>query len=102
MGYITRVRVQATQIYLDWINSLRDRTARARIQMRVDRLFTAILDSTARSLPVSASSRLMSDPDIGCVLRRTLRRGGHLAGGDKSTQQQDIRAALALAKDLRS
>ena len=32
------MRVQVTQIYLDWINSLRDRTARARIQMCVDRL----------------------------------------------------------------
>lgn len=32
------MRVQLTQIYLDWINALKDRTIRARIQVRVDRL----------------------------------------------------------------
>jgi putative addiction module killer protein len=32
------MRVEITQDYLDWINALKDRTARARIQMRVDRL----------------------------------------------------------------
>lgn len=32
------MRVQITQAYLDWINSLEDRAGRARIQMRVDRL----------------------------------------------------------------
>jgi putative addiction module killer protein len=32
------MRVQTTEIYLDWINSLKDRAGRARVQMRVDRL----------------------------------------------------------------
>jgi len=32
------MRVQITEIYRDWINSLKDRTGRARIQVRVDRL----------------------------------------------------------------
>ncbi|MFO1364488.1 MAG: type II toxin-antitoxin system RelE/ParE family toxin [Burkholderiales bacterium] len=27
-----------TEVYRDWINSLKDRTGRARIQVRVDRL----------------------------------------------------------------
>jgi hypothetical protein len=32
------MRVRTTEIYLDWINALKDKTARARIQVRVDRL----------------------------------------------------------------
>lgn len=32
------MRVQITEVYRDWINSLKDRAGRARIQVRVDRL----------------------------------------------------------------
>jgi putative addiction module killer protein len=32
------MRVQLTESYLAWINALKDRTVRARIQVRVDRL----------------------------------------------------------------
>jgi putative addiction module killer protein len=32
------MRVRLTEVYLDWINGLRDRSGRARIQVRVDRL----------------------------------------------------------------
>ena len=32
------MRVQITEVYRDWINSLKDRVGRARVQVRVDRL----------------------------------------------------------------
>jgi putative addiction module killer protein len=32
------MRVQMTEVYRDWINALKDRAGRARVQMRVDRL----------------------------------------------------------------
>ena len=32
------MRVDQTEAYLDWINTLKDRAGRARIQVRVDRL----------------------------------------------------------------
>ncbi len=32
------MRVQMTEAHRDWINALKDRTARARIQVRIDRL----------------------------------------------------------------
>jgi putative component of toxin-antitoxin plasmid stabilization module len=38
MGYTLLMRVRMTEVYRDWINSLRDRVGRARIQVRVDRL----------------------------------------------------------------
>ena len=32
------MRVQMTEVYLHWINALKDRVGRARIQVRIDRL----------------------------------------------------------------
>ena len=70
LGYNTPMLVKMTEVYRDWINSLRDRVGRARVQVRVDRL-------------------LHGNP------------GQHRdAGGDKSTQSQDIKTAIALAKNL--
>lgn len=38
MGYAISMRVEETVVYRKWINGLKDRTGRARIQFRVDRL----------------------------------------------------------------
>lgn len=38
MGYTYFMRVEETEAYRDWINGLKDRVGRARIQVRVDRL----------------------------------------------------------------
>jgi len=35
MGYNTRMRVQMTEIYRDWINSLKDLAGRARVDVDV-------------------------------------------------------------------
>jgi putative component of toxin-antitoxin plasmid stabilization module len=40
------MRVEMTEVYRDWINGLKDRTARARVQVRVDRLMQEIREST--------------------------------------------------------
>src|SRR5690242_5995529 len=37
-GYTPVMRVSMTEVYREWINDLKDRAGRARIQMRVDRL----------------------------------------------------------------
>jgi putative component of toxin-antitoxin plasmid stabilization module len=42
------MRVEMTEVYRDWINSLRDRVGRARVQVRVDRLAHGNLASTER------------------------------------------------------
>jgi putative addiction module killer protein len=38
MGYTYDMTVRVTEVYLDWINSLKDLAGRARIQVRIDRL----------------------------------------------------------------
>lgn len=96
-----RMRVQMTEVYHDWINSLQDRAGRARVQMRVDRLVNGnpgqhrIFAGGIRELKVNFGP--------GYRVYYTERRGELivlLAGGDKSTQQQDIKAAVLLAKNL--
>ena len=95
------MRVQTTEEYRDWINSLKDRVTRARIQVRVDRLvhgnpgqFRALTDGV---------SELKIDVGPGYRVYY-MERGGVLivllAGGDKSSQPQDIKAAIALAQGL--
>jgi putative addiction module killer protein len=101
MGYTVRMRVQITEVYRDWINGLKDRAGRARIQMRIDRLVHGN-PGQHRNL-TGGISELKVDFGPGYRVYYTERNGELiilLAGGDKSTQQQDIRSAIALAKNL--
>ena len=101
MGYNVRMRVQMTEVYRDWINSLEDRAGRARIQVHVDRLVHGN-PGQHRNLTGDVSE-LKIDFGPGYRVYYT-ERGGELilllAGGDKSTQEQDIKAAIALASNL--
>ena len=95
------MRVQMTEVYRDWINVLRDRAARARIQVRVDRLVHGN-PGQHRNL-TDGVCELKIDFGPGYRVYYTERAGELvilLAGGDKSTQQQDIKAAVALARNL--
>lgn len=95
------MRVQMTEVYRDWINALKDRAARARIQVRVDRL--AYGNPGQHRNLTGGVSELKIDFGPGYRVYYT-ERGGELiillAGGDKYTQQQDIKAAISLAKNL--
>jgi putative addiction module killer protein len=95
------MRVRMTEVYRDWINSLEDRAGRARIQVRVDRL---VHGNPAQHRNLTGDvSELKIDFGPGYRVYYT-ERGGELivllAGGDKSTQKQDIKAAIALASNL--
>jgi putative addiction module killer protein len=95
------MRVRMTEVYQDWINSLRDRVARARIQVRVDRLVHGN-PGQYRKL-TDGVCELKMDFGPGYRVYYTERAGACvilLAGGDKSTQQRDIKTAIALAKNL--
>ena len=92
------MRVEQTEVYRDWINGLKDRAARARIQVRVDRLIHGN-PGTHRNL-TNGVSELKIDVGPGYRVYYT-QRGDRLllllAGGDKSSQQKSIEQALALA-----
>ena len=86
---------------LRWINWLKDRTSRARIQVRVDRLVHG--NPGQYRVLTDGVCELKIDVGPGYRVYYT-ERGGLvsvlLAGGDKSTQQQDIKTAISLAKNL--
>jgi putative addiction module killer protein len=93
------MRVEKTNEYRDWIDSLRDLAGRARILMRVDRLIHGNPGSH-RNL-THGVSELKIDFGPGYRVYYT-QRGDRfllmLAGGDKSTQAKDIARAIRLAQ----
>jgi len=93
--------VRMTEVYRDWISTLKDRVGRARIQVRVDRLVHGN-PGQHRKL-AGGISELKIDVGPGYRVYYTERESELivlLAGGDKSTQQRDIRTAVALARNL--
>lgn len=95
------MRVETTKVYLDWINSLKDRAGRARIQVRVDRLVHG--NPGQHRVLTDGVCELKVDFGPGYRVYYTERAGVVivlLAGGDKSSQQKDIATAVALAKGL--
>lgn len=101
MGYNARMLVKATEVYRDWINSLKDHAGRARVQVRVDRL---VHGNPGKFRTLTEGVRELKI-DFGPGYRVYYTERGRalivlLAGGDKSTQAQDIKAAMSLAKNL--
>lgn len=95
------VTIRETKIYSRWFAALRDRKARARIQTRIDRLQLGILGDVK---PVGEGvSELRIDYGPGYRVY-FVQRGQELvillAGGDKSTQDKDIKTALDLARNI--
>ena len=96
------IQVQQTETYAKWFAGLRDRVARARIDIRIRRLS---LGNAGDAKPVGEGvSELRVDHGPGYRVY-FIQRGKVvivlLAGGDKSTQDKDIRNAKALANDLK-
>ena len=102
LGYnVIMVTIRETKIYSRWFAALRDRKARARIQTRIDRLQLGILGDVK---PVGEGvSELRIDYGPGYRVY-FVQRGQELvillAGGDKSTQDKDIKTALDLARNI--
>ena len=101
MGYTIAMRVQMTEVYRDWVNSLKDRVGRARVQVRVDRLVHG--NPGQHRVLTEGVCELKVDFGPGYRVYYTERAGVLivlLAGGDKASQQQDIKTAISLAKGL--
>jgi len=96
------LQIQQTETYARWFAGLRDRVTRARIDIRIRRLS---LGNAGDAKPVGEGISEMR-VDHGPGYRVYFIQRGEvvivlLAGGNKSTQDRDIRNAKALAKDLK-
>ena len=93
--------IRKTETFARWLDGLRDIHARARVQVRVERLATG---NAGDVRPVGEGvSELRIDYGPGYRVYFT-KRGGEvvilLAGGNKRTQVTDITTALRLARNL--
>jgi putative addiction module killer protein len=93
--------VQQTEIFRNWFNALKDRRARARILMRIDRAENGNFGD--HKSVGGGVSEMRIDYGVGYRIYYTL-RGTQLvillAGGDKSSQAQNIRTAQQLVRQL--
>jgi len=93
--------IRKTETYAKWLDGLRDIHARARIQVRTERLAA---ENPGDVRPVGEGvSELRIDYGPGYRVYFTMRGRTMLillAGGDKRTQAADIKTALRLARNL--
>ena len=95
------IEIRQTLVFAAWLERLKDRNARARIQVRLDRLALGLASDVK---PVgSGVSELRVD--YGPGYRVYFKQQGHelvmlLIGGDKRTQGRDIERAVAMVRDL--
>jgi putative addiction module killer protein len=94
-------QIRKTEIFVRWLDGLRDVRARARVQVRIERLATGNAGDVEPVGEGVSELRI----DYGPGYRVYFKRHGHgvvilLAGGDKRTQSADIKAALRLARNL--
>ena len=93
--------IRQTEVYARWFDNLRDRRARARINVRIRRLSLGN-PGDVRSVGEGVSE-LRIDYGPGYRVYFVQRRQMLivlLAGSDKNTQSRDIRTALELARGL--
>jgi putative addiction module killer protein len=95
------VEIHQTDVFSKWLRSLRDRQARARIQTRLDRLQLGLVGDVKSISKGVFELRIDYGPGYRVYF---IQRGQELvillAGGDKRTQDRDIKTALKLASNL--
>ena len=93
--------IHTTDLFMEWFSRLRDKQAKRRIQARIDRAEDGNFGDCEPVGEGVSEMRVHCGPGYRVYFTR---RGVEivilLAGGDKSTQGGDIKAALKLAKQL--
>ena len=95
------IEIRQTELFSEWFRKLRDRQAKARVQIRIDRLQLGLAGDVK---PVGEGvSELRVDYGPGYRVY-FVQRGRELvillAGGDKRTQSRDIEVAMELARNI--
>jgi len=95
------VEIRKTDVFVKWLDGLRDIRARSRVLVRIERLASG---NPGDVKPVGEGVSELR-VDYGPGYRVYFVKQGQtvivlLAGGDKSTQATDIRTAIRLARNL--
>ena len=95
------LQIRKTETFARWLDGLRDVRARARVQVRVERLAAGNAGDVEPVGEGVSELRI----DYGPGYRVYFKKQGRevvilLAGGDKRTQSADIKTALRLARNL--
>ena len=95
------IELRKTDLFVKWLDDLRDLQARARIQARIERLAAGNPGDVEPVGEGVSELRINYGPGYRVYFKK---RGRELiillAGGDKRTQTKDIKAAMRLARNL--
>ena len=103
MGYIFRrmIEIRKTDVFVRWLDGLKDLRARARVQVRIERLAQGHPGDVKPVGEGVSEMRIDYGPGYRVYF---VKRGREiivlLAGGSKRTQDGDIRKAIELARNL--
>lgn len=94
------IEIRQTDAFAKWLRAVRDIQAKARIQIRLDRLANGLAGDVKPIGEGVSELRIDYGPGYRVYF---IRRGEALvillAGGDKRTQERDIKEAKRLAKE---
>lgn len=95
------VVIRKTELFAIWLDNLRDIQAKARVLVRIERLASGNPGDVKPVGEGISEMRIDYGPGYRVYF---MKRGSELiillAGGDKSSQARDIKAALRLAQNL--
>jgi putative addiction module killer protein len=95
------VEIRKTELFANWLDNLRDLRAKARVLVRIERLASGNAGDVKPVGEGVSEMRIDYGPGYRVYF---IQRGSELivllAGGDKSSQSRDIKAAIRLAQNL--
>jgi len=99
--YVCMNTIQTTEVFDSWFSNLKDRTAKARIQARIDRVEEGNFGDCQPVGEGVSEMRIHTGPGYRIYFKQVgMEIFVLLAGGNKATQQQDIKGALELAHKI--